>query len=176
MADLFTIPSQTAVYREAQHPAPCRKRGTIWDLQAQKYQHSMSLALSFWTVSGEGPVHSHAWQHSLPHPRPLTSRLTGVGNHSATEKDTVLKLVNVFWFVSIFITRWEEDGDVLYIILGHVLDQSFGREQERREYLDHADKTTENTTITQILPLNTRLLNGGSWVNTSLVTAGVLKV
>lgn len=49
-----------------------------------------------------------------------------MGNHSATEKDTVLKLVNIFWFVSIFITWWEEDGDVLYIILGHILGQSLG--------------------------------------------------
>lgn len=68
-----------------------------------------------------------------------------MGNHSATEKDTVLKLVNVFWFVSIFITRWEEDGDVLFIILGHILDQSFGQKAEKKkEYLDHANKTREH--------------------------------
>jgi len=99
-----------------------------------------------------------------------------VANHCATEKDTVLKLVNVFWFVSIFITRWEEDGDVLYVILGHILDQSFGQKQERRKYLHYANKTTENMTTTQVLPLNTSLLKGGSWVITSLVTDGVLKV
>lgn len=99
-----------------------------------------------------------------------------MGNHSATEKDTVLKLVNIFWFVSIFIAWWEEDGDVLYIILGHILGQSFRGKQERREYLDHANKNTENMTTTQILPLNTSLLNGASWVNTSLITAGVLKI
>lgn len=78
----------------------------------------------------------------MPCTRPLMSGLQvkPERNHSATEKDTVLKLVNIFSLVSIFITWWEEDGDVLYIILGHILDQSLRGKQERGQYWDHATR------------------------------------
>jgi len=174
MADLITIPSGTAANREAQHPTLCGEQAG-YGTCGPKNLHTACPCLSAFGLQGE-KAWLHVWQHSLPHARPLMPRLTGVANHCATEKDTVLKLVNVFWFVSIFITRWEEDGDVLYVILGHILDQSFGQKQERRKYLHYANKTTENMTTTQVLPLNTSLLKGGSWVITSLVTDGVLKV
>lgn len=146
MTDLTTIPSQ--LLPKGRHSILLsveKRQDEIYRPKKILTQHVP--ALSFWLVRGEGMAHSHAWHHSVPHARPLTSRLTGVGNHSATEKDTVLELVNIFWFVSIFITRWKEDGDVLYIILGHILDQSFGGKQ-KEEYLDHANKNTENMTTT----------------------------
>lgn len=173
LADLITIPSQTAANREAEHPALCRKEAEYGTCRSKNLNTacpcSQLLAHEGWRLG------SFTRLAALTLTCPTTDieayRCGKPLCHRKRYCPQICKHLLVCQHLHYMVGgRWRCSVHHLGPHPGSKL------RREVREYLDHANKNTENMTTTQILLLNTSLLNGASWVNTSLITAGVLKI
>lgn len=141
-------------------------------LAGQKTSTQQVPALRFWLVRGEGLAHSHAVYQTTD------IRLTGeTGEKPLCHRKRycpqtckhLLACRHLHYTVG-----GRQRRSVCH--LGPHPGSKLRRQAGKRMVLGPCNKKTENMTKTQVLPFYRSLLSGGSWVNTSLVTDGILKV